>query len=53
MTALAMERRWATLETKRGPAGWRGLDIIHVVNDRITEKLTYAEAKVPLLEETS
>jgi hypothetical protein len=31
---------------------WRGLDIIHVVNGRITEKLTYAKAKVPLLEET-
>jgi ketosteroid isomerase-like protein len=46
--------RWlCTLETKRGPAGWRGLDIIHVVNGRITEKLTYAKAKVPLLGETS
>ena len=42
--------RWqCTLETKRGPAAWRGLDIIHVVNGRITEKLTYAKAKVPLL----
>jgi len=42
--------RWqCTLETKRGPAGWRGLDIIHVANGRITEKLTYAKAKVPLL----
>jgi len=30
-------------------AAWRGLDIIHVVNGRITEKLTYAKAKVPLL----
>jgi uncharacterized protein (TIGR02246 family) len=44
--------RWqCTLETKRGPAAWRGLDIIHVVNGRITEKLTYAKAKVPLLGE--
>jgi len=42
--------RWqCTLETKRGPAAWRGLDIIHIVNGRITEKLTYAKAKVPLL----
>ena len=42
--------RWqCTLETKRGPAAWRGLDIIHVANGRITEKLTYAKAKVPLL----
>jgi ketosteroid isomerase-like protein len=44
--------RWlCTLETKKGPAGWRGLDILHVENGRITEKLTYAKAKVPLLEE--
>jgi len=44
--------RWqCTLETRRGPAAWRGLDIIHVVNGRITEKLTYAKAKVPLLGE--
>jgi hypothetical protein len=44
--------RWqCTLETKRGPAAWRGLDIIHVANGRITEKLTYAKAKVPLLGE--
>ena len=46
--------RWlCTLETKRGPAGWRGLDILHVENGRIKKKLTYAKAKVPLLEETS
>jgi len=33
--------RWqCVLETRRGPAAWRGLDIIHVVNGRITEKLT-------------
>jgi len=46
--------RWrCTLETKRGPAAWRGLDILHVENGRITEKLTYAKAKIPLLGETS
>jgi uncharacterized protein (TIGR02246 family) len=46
--------RWlCTLETKRGPAAWRGLDILHVENGRITEKLTYAKAKVPLLGERS
>jgi len=45
--------RWlCTLETKRGPPAWRGLDILHVENGRITEKLTYAKAKVPLLGET-
>jgi hypothetical protein len=44
--------RWlCTLETKKGPAGWRGLDILHVENGRITQKLTYAKAKVPLLED--
>ena len=44
--------RWrCRLETKRGPAAWRGLDIIHVVNGRISEKLTYAKAQVPLLGE--
>ncbi len=42
--------RWVcTLQTKRGPAGWRGLDILHVRNGLITEKLTYAKAKAPLL----
>jgi len=46
--------RWqCTLETNRGPAAWRGLDIVHVKNGRITEKLTYAKAKVPLLGENS
>jgi len=34
-------------------AGWRGLDILHVENGRITQKLTYAKARVPLLEEKS
>ena len=44
--------RWlCTLETKRGPAAWRGLDILRVENGRITEKLTYAKAKAPLLGE--
>ena len=39
-----------TLESKDGSAGWRGLDILHF-DDRgkITQKLTYAKAKVPLL----
>jgi len=46
--------RWrCTLETKRGPAAWRGLDLLHVEHGRITEKLTYAKAKAPLLGETS
>lgn len=42
--------RWVCrLETKRGPAGWRGLDILHVEHGLVTQKLTYAKAKVPLL----
>jgi uncharacterized protein (TIGR02246 family) len=46
--------RWqCRLETRRGPAAWRGLDIIHVKDGRITEKLTYAKAKVPLLGESA
>ena len=44
--------RWACrLETKRGPAGWRGLDILHFENGLVTQKLTYAKAKVPLLDQ--
>jgi len=43
--------RWVCrLETKRGPAGWRGLDILRVENGLVTQKLTYAKAKVPLLD---
>src|SRR2546428_1967118 len=42
-----------TLDTKRGPAGWRGLDILHVKNGLVTEKHTYAKAKAPLLTETA
>ncbi len=42
--------RWVcTLDTKRGPAAWRGLDILHVKDGRITEKHTYAKAKSLLL----
>lgn len=42
--------RWTcTLATKKGPAAWRGLDIVHVENGLISQKLTYAKSKVPLL----
>jgi ketosteroid isomerase-like protein len=42
--------RWlCTLDTKKGRAGWRGLDILHFRDGRITEKHTYAKAQVPLL----
>jgi ketosteroid isomerase-like protein len=45
--------RWVCrLETRRGPAAWRGLDILHFDNDGlVTRKLTYAKAKIPLLGE--
>lgn len=49
-TGKALIRWVCRLETKRGPAGWRGLDILHVENGLVTQKLTYAKAKVPLLE---
>lgn len=43
--------RWVCrLETRRGPGGWRGLDILHVEGGLVKHKLTYAKAKVPLIE---
>jgi ketosteroid isomerase-like protein len=50
-TGKALIRWVCRLETKRGPAGWRGLDILHVENGLVKQKLTYAKAKVPLLEQ--
>jgi ketosteroid isomerase-like protein len=42
-----------TLETKRGPAGWRGLDLLHFDGSgKIICKQTYAKAKAPLLQQT-
>ena len=49
-TGKALIRWVCRLETKRGPGGWRGLDILHVKDGRVTHKLTYAKAKVPLIE---
>ena len=39
--------RWlCTFDSKRGRAGWRGLDILHFDDaGKITTKLTYAKAK--------
>lgn len=48
-TGKALIRWVCRLETKRGPAGWRGLDILHFEDGLVKEKLTYAKARVPLL----
>ena len=50
-TGKALIRWVCRLETRRGPAGWRGLDILHFDRGLVTRKLTYAKAKVPLLGE--
>lgn len=45
-TRKSMVSWLCTLETKNGPAGWRGLDLLHFDEQgRITAKLTYAKAK--------
>lgn len=43
--------RWrCSLENRGLSRAWRGLDILHVRDGRITEKHTYAKADVPRLE---
>ena len=43
--------RWTlTLEERDRAGGWRGLDILHFVDGRLTEKHTYAKARLPLIE---
>jgi ketosteroid isomerase-like protein len=49
-TGKALIRWVCRLQTKKGPAGWRGLDILHFQNGLVVRKLTYAKAKVPLLD---
>tara|TARA_A100001037_G_scaffold259457_1_gene247221 strand:- start:200 stop:595 length:396 start_codon:yes stop_codon:yes gene_type:complete len=39
-----------TLETKQGPGGWRGLDLLRFVDGKLVEKHTYAKTKAPLLQ---
>ena len=39
-----------TLETDQGPAGWRGLDLLHFANGKLSEKHTYAKAKTLQIE---
>jgi ring-1,2-phenylacetyl-CoA epoxidase subunit PaaC len=46
--------RWlCTIERDGRVRGWRGLDILHVVDGRITEKLTYAKAERLALDEVA
>ncbi len=40
-----------TLEVKGRPTSWRGLDLLHFEGDKLVHKLTYAKAKVPLLQD--
>jgi ketosteroid isomerase-like protein len=47
--AKALVRWVCRLETRRGPAAWRGLDILHFEDGLVKRKLTYAKAKVPRL----
>ena len=52
-TAARALIRWVCrLDTRRGPAAWRGLDILHFDDGLVSRKLTYAKAKVPRLGET-
>jgi ketosteroid isomerase-like protein len=52
-TGKALIRWVCRLETRRGPAAWRGLDILHFEDGLVKRKLTYAKARVPLLGEPS
>jgi len=49
-TGKAMISWTCTLETKQGPAGWRGLDLLHWKAGRLAQKHTYAKAKQLQLE---
>jgi ketosteroid isomerase-like protein len=49
-TGKSMISWTCTFETKRGPAGWRGLDLLHWKDGRLVHKLTYGKAKQLLLQ---
>ena len=40
-----------TLEVKGRPTSWHGLDLLYFRGGKLVQKLTYAEAKVPLLQD--
>ncbi len=49
-TGKVMASWRCTLTIKGAPTSWRGLDLMHFVGDKLVQKLTYAKAKVPLLQ---
>ena len=48
-TGKALIRWQCTLEEDTRQGAWRGLDILHFEAGRLTEKLSYAKAKAPLI----
>ena len=49
-TGKALIRWRCTLERDGRTDGWRGLDILHFEDGLLKQKLTYAKARIPLLE---
>jgi len=49
-TGKAMIRWLLTFEETGRSGGWRGLDLLHFLDRRLTEKHTYAKARSPALE---
>ncbi len=46
--------RWLlTFEEADRAAGWRGLDILHFADGKLTEKHTYAKAKTPVVDKAA
>jgi len=50
-TGKVMASWCCTLEVKGQPTSWRGLDLLHFKDNKLIQKLTYAKAKVPLLQD--
>lgn len=50
-TGKVMASWRCTLTVKGEPASWRGVDLLHFAGRKVVQKLTYAKAKVLLLED--
>lgn len=50
-TGKVMASWRCTLSVKGQPTSWRGLDLLHFRGEKLVQKLTYAKAKVPLLQD--